>query len=68
MLRGKSATYIIQIDIGPSKMCKDEISNGVSALYWVRVVHERIEKPGIFRGNEFSRFLVRPELYDQVSG
>ena len=54
-------TANVQVDIHPSIVVKNEISNGVGPLNRVCVGIESVQEPGIVLSDEFSRTRVRPE-------
>lgn len=60
IVSGVGYTYIVEVDVGAAVVGEDEVADGVGALDGVAVVLEGVEEPGILRGDEVFRALIRP--------
>lgn len=65
--RERFVAYGIHIEINPAIVVKDEITDGIGALYREGVIVPDIQEPWILGCEKRSGFVIRPQLEDNIS-
>jgi hypothetical protein len=59
-------THVVEVNVCSTEVRKDKVSNRIRALNRITVAIECVQKPRVFGGDKFTRFLICPELMTHV--
>ncbi len=59
----KGSPDIVQIDIDPTKVGQNKVSNRVGSLNGMRIIVKGVQEPRVLCFDKLARFLIRPELH-----
>ena len=60
--RSRRGTYVVQINVGPTKMRQNKVADCVCPLNRERVLVVRLNEPGVFANYELARGIICPQL------